>query len=118
MREDYEGQTDLSVLMEREDEMQCDVQLYKDELLRLQLKLQKKQISLEEYTESYDSISTRKAKLEDKLGKLSLEINSRIQDYDEFDDISDIDLLNEYYDSFGEFHETDGSYNSDWSDKY
>ena len=88
---------ELSELMEREDELLCDISLYEEQLLRLQLTLQKKKITVEEYTDDYQATSSKITKLKETMKSLSQEINSRIKDYDEsdyyFDDLDTEELV-------------------------
>lgn len=102
--EEYEG-VSLSVAMEREEELTCDIRLYEEQLLRLQLKLQKKSIDIDEYTNDYDIISSKLTGVKEKLQRLSREINSRIQDYDSEDNLDEIDteeFVENYYAEIGE----------------
>lgn len=95
---------ELSSLMEREDELTCDIKLYEEQLLGLQLSLQKKDIDVDEYQNDYDIISLKVTSLREKMRGISIEINNRIKDYDNYDE--DIDSLgNEDFVDQYELHE-------------
>lgn len=99
---------DLSILMEREDEMMCDIRLYEEQILRLQLTLQKKEITVEHYNDDYDSISSKITNLKEAMRSVSIEINSRIKDYDEFGDVDELSIEElvddyEYFENYREF---------------
>lgn len=98
---------DLSILMEREDELMCDIRLYEEQILRLQLTLQKKEITVEHYKDDYDTISSKITRLKELMQSISIEINSRIKDYDEFGDVDDLSIeeLVDGYDYESEFEE-------------
>lgn len=74
----------ISEMIELEDEVRCDVDLYKEQIIRLQLDYQAKKISFSKYEEDYSIINEKIINLTDTLGQLGLLINSRIKYPDEF----------------------------------
>lgn len=80
----------LSELMEREDEILCDVSLYERQILEQQLRFQKKKIDIDEYNESVQLIKIKITALKEELVSVSSMINGRIKsndfDYNEEED--------------------------------
>ena len=71
----------LARLMEREDELFCDISLYKNQIFQLQLDFQSRKIDIDEYTNSYDLISAKISLLTDELSSVSSSINNIIRDF-------------------------------------
>lgn len=76
----YDERKSLSELMEEEEMLQCDIDLYSEQILRLQLNLQAKKITYQDYTASFETINNRINVLRDKLNDISYAINSIIVD--------------------------------------
>ena len=96
-------EVDLSMLMEEEEEMTCDIRLYEEQLLNLQLSLQKKKITNEEYQNDYNIISAKSTSLRESMKNISIEINSRIKDYDEYSDEIDYWRTEDFIDDYEKY---------------
>lgn len=95
---------ELEILMEKEDELMCDISLYNEQIIRLQMSLQKKEIEIEQYTEDYDILSLKVTKLKETLSGISKEINSRIKFYDDternIDDMGNEEFIEEFLEEY------------------
>lgn len=78
----YDGdfsKIELSKLMEWEEEVICDIDLYKENIKSLQSDFQQKKMNMKEYMSGYSFINEQITKLIDKRIKITSTINSRIQ---------------------------------------
>lgn len=95
----------LEVLMEREDEMMCDISLYNEQIIRLQMSLQKKEMTVTEYNNDYEILSSKVARLNESLKIISKEINIRIKDYDDgdlgIDEMDNEQFVESFLDDYG-----------------
>lgn len=75
----------ISEMIELEDEVRCDIDLYNEQILRLQLDYQAKKIPFSKYEEDYSIINEKVIMLTSVLAELGFLINSRIKFPDELD---------------------------------
>lgn len=83
----------LSEMMEKEDEILCDISLYERQILDMQLRFQKKKIDLDEYNENVGIINIKITALKEELMAVSSMINNRIKSNDlDYDTEEDCDV--------------------------
>lgn len=88
------NKTSLSELMEREDEILCDISLYERQILDLQLKFQKGKIDIDEYNQALEIINIKITALKEEIVGVSSMINSRIKSNDmDYDTEEDCDIF-------------------------
>lgn len=93
--------TNVSIgeLIEKEDDLTCDIDLYKEQILDLQLAFQRKDIDYKKYMNDYQNIYEHMQKLIDYKSNISHIINQRIK-YSDDDDTMELknnDFIEFYY---------------------
>lgn len=97
----YDGDfshVEVTQLIELEDELNCDIDLYNESIVRLQLTYQRGEKPFKEYMEEFDILNSKIEELREYRNNLTLVINSRIKDFDS-DNIFELDN-GEFVDNF------------------
>lgn len=80
----------VTQLIEYEDELNCDIDLYNESIVRLQLSYQRGEKPLKEYLSEFEILNGKIEQLREYRDNLTLIINSRIREFED-DDIFELD---------------------------
>lgn len=81
----YDGDfsnVEVTELIELEDELNCDIDLYNESIIRLQLSYQRGEKPYQEYISEFEIFNDKIEELRGYRDNLTLVINSRIRDFD------------------------------------
>ncbi|ARM66136.1 hypothetical protein AM2_009 [Lactococcus phage AM2] len=89
----YDGDfshVEVTQLIEYEDELNCDIDLYNESIIRLQLSYQRGEKPYKEYMSEFEILNDKIEQLREYRKNLTSIINSRIKEFDN-DDIFELD---------------------------
>ena len=81
----YDGDfshVEVTQLIEYEDELNCDIDLYNESIIKLQLNYQRGEKPLKEYMSEFEILNGKIEQLREYRDNLTLVINSRIKEFD------------------------------------